>query len=71
MKTFFTLNSPNTDRAISIVKASPDFKREPNTFVKAKISLQCGGANHVMTFPVYGNNCTHIEVPPSIFITNW
>ena len=63
MKTFFILNSPNTDQALSILKAAPDFEQEPGGFVKAQISLLCGGSDHVMTVPVYGKNCTHVEVP--------
>ena len=65
MKTFFTLNSPDPDQALAILKSSPTFKQESNGFVKAQISLLCGGSDHIMSFPVYGKNCTHIEVSKS------
>jgi hypothetical protein len=67
MKTFLTFNSPDPDEALSILKATPDFKQVSKGFIKAQISLLCGGSDHAMTLPVYGKNCTHIEVPTTSF----
>jgi hypothetical protein len=60
MKTFFAINSPETDKALTILKES--HKQQKEDSYKTKISLLCGGSDHVMTFPVYGKKCTHIEV---------
>jgi hypothetical protein len=61
MKTFFTMNSPDLDQALGILKESHNFEQNNSSF-EAKISLLCGGTDHTMTFPVYGKNCIHIEV---------
>ena len=60
MRTYLNMVSPNLDQALDHLKGAKGFPKEP--FAKAKISLLCGGRDHLMKLPVYGKNCTHIEV---------
>ena len=62
MKTFVNIASPEPEQALLQLKGSDIFQQE--RFNKAQISLRCGGKDHPMTFPVYGKNCTHIDVFP-------
>lgn len=60
LRSFVKINSPNPNDALNILKESPVLQGEG--FVKAEISLLCGGSDHLMRFPVYGKNCTHVDV---------
>ena len=62
MKTYVTVNSPEQGTALDLLKQSSEFHKE--SFVKRQVKLLCGGAGHIITLPVYGKRCTHIEVNP-------
>jgi hypothetical protein len=63
MKRWVKHTSPKPRAALNQYLGSDIFHGEDD---KAHIPLRCGGECPHMTFPVYGKNCKHVQVFPSI-----
>jgi hypothetical protein len=68
MRTYLNMFSPSLDEAIDHLREAKGFPKEP--FAKTKITLLCGGGEHLMKLPVYGKNCTHMEVKLPVLNAN-